>query len=99
MAEGEVPGGRVHAFISGRVQGVGFRFFVQRAASEAGVTGWVRNRWDGQVEAVAEGEPGSLARFTAALRKGPPGSFVSAVDLEWGDKQGEFEAFEIRATV
>ncbi len=90
---------RLKAVVSGRVQGVGFRYFVQRAASEAGLTGWVRNRRDGRVELVAEGEDRSMAELTAALRRGPPSSFVSDVEMEWTPATSEFDSFDIHPTV
>jgi len=92
-------GKRLHALITGRVQGVGFRFFVQQAAAGAGATGWVRNRRDGRVEVVAEADALPMAQFTAALKRGAPSSFVSDVDLEWSPATGEFAGFEIRSTV
>lgn len=92
-------GDRLHAFLSGRVQGVGFRYFVQRTAAETGATGWVRNRRDGRVEVVAEAQNPDMARFTAALRRGPPSSFVSDVETTWSRPTGEFERFDIRPTV
>lgn len=70
----------VHLEVAGRVQGVGFRWFVRQAAIEAGVVGgWVRNRADGRVEIAATGPDGALAEFVAAARKGPPGSRVEHV--------------------
>ena len=67
-------------FVSGRVQGVGFRWFAQRAAEECGVVGWVRNLPDGRVEAVAKGDPESLMAFEEALTRGPRLSHVENVD-------------------
>jgi len=67
--------------VSGRVQGVGFRYFTQAAASHAGVTGWVRNLPDGRVEAAAEGEAAAMTAFETQLRQGPPGSRVDRVDV------------------
>jgi acylphosphatase len=90
---------RLKAVVSGRVQGVGFRYFVQRAASQAGLTGWVRNRRDGCVELVAEGDERSMGELAAALRRGPPSSFVSGVETEWSRPTGEFDSFEVRPTV
>ncbi|HLH37532.1 MAG TPA: acylphosphatase [Bryobacteraceae bacterium] len=58
--------------ISGRVQGVGFRYFAERAARAAGVTGWVRNLDDGRVEVYANGTPPQLDEFESRLRSGPP---------------------------
>jgi len=65
------------AVISGSVQGVGFRFFAERAAREAGVAGWVRNRADGTVETVAEGDEDAVARYLERMRSGPGGSRVT----------------------
>ena len=65
------------AVVTGSVQGVGFRFFAERAAREAGVTGWVRNRSDGSVETVAEGEPEAVRRYLDRLRSGPSGGRVT----------------------
>ncbi|HMF93639.1 MAG TPA: acylphosphatase [Vicinamibacterales bacterium] len=68
--------------ISGRVQGVGFRFFTQEAAEREGVHGWVRNLPDGRVEAQAEGDAEALERFERALRRGPRGARVDEVDVD-----------------
>jgi acylphosphatase len=69
-----------HWFVSGRVQGVGFRAFVQRRASELGVEGWARNLEDGRVEVYAVGNPKKLSEFAAALHAGPPMSDVRTVE-------------------
>ena len=80
------------AVVTGSVQGVGFRFFAERAARETGVTGWVRNRPDGSVETVAEGEPAAVARYVEKLRWGP-GRVTNLVEEE---KPVEgFPSFEI----
>ncbi len=63
----------VHFLIQGRVQGVGFRWFVQREASELNLRGWVRNTEDGDVEVVAAGDAGDLDELRSSLRKGPRG--------------------------
>jgi acylphosphatase len=68
-------------FVSGRVQGVGFRYFVQDAAQREGVRGWVRNLGDGRVEAFAQGDADALARFEARVRQGPSMSRVVGVDI------------------
>jgi acylphosphatase len=68
-----------HYLVKGRVQGVGFRWFVQREASEIGLKGWVRNTAEGHVEVVAAGDPEDLAELKEALRKGSRGSRVDAV--------------------
>lgn len=80
------------AVVSGRVQGVGFRFFAERAAREAGVVGWVRNRPDGTVETVAQGEPEAVTRYFDRLRAGP-GRVASVVDEEAEIRQ--YPSFEI----
>ncbi|MFN2565948.1 MAG: acylphosphatase [Gemmatimonadaceae bacterium] len=70
----------LHALVRGRVQGVGFRWFVRERARELGVRGWVRNRGDGSVEVEAEGELATIERLRELLRKGPPGARVSVVE-------------------
>lgn len=69
----------VHFLIQGRVQGVGFRWFVQREASELQLRGWVRNTEDGEVEVVAAGEAADLDELRGSLRCGPRGSRVDRV--------------------
>ena len=66
--------------VTGRVQGVGFRFFVERVAQEAGLSGWVRNRSDRSVEVYAEGAAKKMDALRAALSAGPPGSRVERVE-------------------
>ena len=66
----------LHFLIQGRVQGVGFRWFVQREASELDLRGWVRNTEEGEVEVVAAGTAEDLAKLRAILRRGPRGSRV-----------------------
>jgi acylphosphatase len=82
------------AFISGRVQGVGFRFFAERAARAAGVKGWVRNLPDGRVETVAEGDEEAVSRYLERIGRGPFGGSVSGVDVEEREPEG-LERFEI----
>jgi acylphosphatase len=69
----------LHFLIKGRVQGVGFRWFVQREAGELELHGWVRNTEDGDVEVVAAGEPDDLAELRSSLHRGPRGSRVDHV--------------------
>jgi acylphosphatase len=68
--------------ISGRVQGVGFRWFAESAAARDGVHGWVRNLPDGRVEVQAEGDAEALDRFEGALRHGPPAARVETIDVD-----------------
>jgi len=89
---------RLHAIVEGRVQGVGFRYFVLDQASALGVTGWVRNRWDGSVEVTAEGVLSKLNQLLNALYRGPRGSYVTGVDVEWQSANGEFMSFQVRMT-
>ena len=90
---------RLHAYIEGRVQGVGFRAFVQREAVKLGLTGWVRNRWDRTVETVAEGPRSDLESFLSALHRGPRASNVTGVRVSWGEAEGGYESFRSRMTV
>ena len=79
-----------HFLVKGRVQGVGFRWFVQQEAFEIGLRGWVRNTDDGHVEVVASGSPEDIADLRAALRKGSRGSRVDAVvEHELADTEAE----------
>ena len=82
------------AVLSGIVQGVGFRFFAERAAREAGVAGWVRNRSDGTVETLAQGDQASVARYLDRLRVGPPGSRVMSL-VEEEAAVRSYDSFEI----
>ena len=87
----------VHFLIRGRVQGVGFRWFVHREAAELGLRGWVRNTDAGEVEVVAAGDAETIAELRVELRKGSRGSRVDAViEHELTDAEGEsLGAFEI----
>jgi acylphosphatase len=71
---------RLHLLVRGRVQGVGFRWYVRELARKLGLSGWVRNCPDGAVEIAAEGSEESLQRLQRELRIGPPGAVVSAVE-------------------
>ena len=85
------------ADVRGRVQGVGFRWFVQREAQRLGLVGYARNLPDGRrVEVVAEGERALLEQLVEALRRGPAGSYVEAVTTSWAPAMGRFEGFTIR---
>jgi len=80
----------LHFLIQGRVQGVGFRWFVHREASELDLRGWVRNTEDGDVEVVASGDVAELAELRASLRRGPRGSRVDhLIEHYLKDKEAE----------
>ncbi len=68
--------------ISGRVQGVGFRYYVQSIAQRESVTGWVRNLGDGRVETAAAGDEDAIERFERAIRQGPPAARVDGVMVD-----------------
>ena len=82
--------------IAGRVQGVGFRYSMERKARGLGVTGWVRNRRDGGVEAMVQGSAEAVAAITGWARRGPPGSLVT--DLQEFEGNGDYGTFETRPT-
>jgi acylphosphatase len=82
--------------VSGRVQGVGFRWFVLRAARQTGATGWVRNLWDGRVEVMGQGTVSILHDLESALEKGPTMSVVENVEkTEVTSEVSTFKSFEI----
>jgi acylphosphatase len=89
---------RVHIWVTGRVQGVGFRAFVATSAGFIGVTGWVRNTGYETVEAVAEGTQLQIEQFTRMIKTGPSVSRVEASRLEEETPTGEFADFEIRSS-
>jgi acylphosphatase len=86
---------RVHLKITGRVQGVGFRWATQDEATRLGVTGWVRNTDDGAVEALAEGDEERIERFVAWCRSGPPGARVHRLEERRRAATNEFDSFRI----
>ena len=88
---------RLEATVRGVVQGVGFRWFAIREAQQRGLTGWVANEHDGSVRVVAEGSPGAVAGFRAALEAGPGGAIVSAVQGVEMPATGQFDEFSIRS--
>lgn len=88
---------RVRFVITGRVQGVGFRWFVRAEARPLEVTGWVRNRPDGAVEGEAEGREDAIDALLEVLEVGPPSAIVTNVDIaEISDQRTIFKQFEIR---
>jgi len=96
--EGVFQGGRAHAFralVSGSVQGVGFRYSARREALRLGVSGWVRNLDDGDVEIWAEGDGAALADFREWLQEGPPGASIRSVDSQKAEPLGSYATFSI----
>ncbi len=88
---------RLYVIVRGRVQMVGFRYFVLEEARALGLNGWVRNGDDGAtVEVVAEGSQEDLRLLEEALRAGPRGARVEAVDATWSDALDGHESFEVR---
>jgi acylphosphatase len=87
--------GRLEAVVTGRVQGVGFRRYVQRWARKLDLTGWVRNEPDGTVRLVAEGTNDALDRLARLLWGGPPPADVASVETQRGEAEGGFDGFEV----
>ena len=90
---------RVHVWVKGRVQAVGFRAYVQQNAVQIGVTGWVRNVAYDTVEAVAEGSREQIDDFLRAVKRGPLGSRVDESREEWENVTGEFQSFQMKASI
>ena len=82
--------------LSGRVQGVGFRYFTLASAAREGIHGWVRNRGDGTVEIAAEGEAEAVERFERSIRQGPAGGRLEAVETEEAVPTGHETGFVVR---
>jgi len=87
---------RVHLCISGRVQGVYYRASMLQQAQMLGLTGWVMNRPDGSVEALAEGRQAKLDQLIAWCHQGPEGARVARVDAQWQDPENRFIGFTIK---
>ena len=83
--------------ITGRVQGVGFRYFAEAIAHREGLTGYARNRPDGTLESAIEGEAESVERFEVAMRRGPAGARVESVEVEAIAPTGRHTGFRILA--
>lgn len=87
---------RAQITVRGIVQGVNYRWFAQRNASERGLTGYVRNMPDGSVQVVAEGQRAEIEQLIEALRVGPSAAVVESVTVDWNPPQGDFQRFEVR---
>ncbi|MDY6874230.1 MAG: acylphosphatase [Chloroflexota bacterium] len=90
---------RLHAYLTGNVQGVGFRYFVLQHAQALDLTGWVRNLWDGRVEVTAEGPHDAVNQLLVHLRRGPISADVKDIDFDFSDSKGEFMRFGILQTL
>jgi len=90
-------GQRLVATVRGQVQGVGFRWFVQREAARLGLDGWVANQSDGSVEVVAEGPEAVLGELVLMLWEGPLGASVGSVDARHEPARGNLVGFTIRS--
>jgi acylphosphatase len=86
---------RLHAVIRGNVQGVGFRYYIQRKARQLGLRGWVRNNDDGTVELVAEGDKPELEQLQMAAEEGPRLARVQRVETQWSSATGGLSDFEL----
>ncbi len=87
---------RLHAIVQGHVQGVGFRAYVLGRAHKLGLTGWVRNTYQGNVEVIAEGPKPQLLTLLSDLQQGP--GYVLNVQHEWDEATGEFKSFRVEYT-
>ncbi len=90
---------RVRAVVTGRTQGVGFRYFVLDRAHQLGLRGWVRNVGRGQVEVLAEGNQEAVEELLQALRQGPRLAWVQDVTVEYHDYLGDLDSFIVESTV
>jgi acylphosphatase len=90
---------RVHVWVQGLVQNVGFRAHIEYNARQLGVAGWVRNVGYDTVEAVAEGERGNVDRFIESMKAGPGASRVNESKVEWENATGEFKEFGVKRSM
>ena len=93
-----MEGKRLHLIVSGRVQGVGFRYFTYITGSSLNLHGWVRNRSNGDVEILVEGPSNILEAFIQVIKKGPEMAHVTDVELEWSEAHQDLPPFTIRST-
>lgn len=86
---------RAHIFVSGMVHGIGYRSYARNYARELGLKGFVKNLRDGRVEIVAEGYDKQIQTLLQLLRKGPWGSKVKDIQIDWEDPKNEYEDFRV----
>jgi len=91
----EIENARAHVIVEGTVQGVFFRFHTQEMAEKLGLKGWVKNRRDGSVEAVFEGDRNKVVQIIEWCHLGPSSARVTRVHQTWEDYRGEFDDFSI----
>lgn len=84
-----------HIFITGRVQGVGFRHFTRKNAEALGVTGWVKNLPDGRVEAVFQGDEEQIEELVERCKKGPVASYVQDIKIEKDSGDEDYDDFSV----
>lgn len=89
---------RAHAFISGSVQGVSFRYYTYHEALKRGLRGWVRNLNDGRVEAVFEGEKDAIEKVLEWSQSGPPAAHVDNIEIDWLEPSDSLSDFRVRPT-
>lgn len=90
---------RLRAVVTGRVQGVGFRYFILGRARGLGLDGWVRNLRSGDVEFVAEGSREDLEQLLKSAHEGPPMSWVQDVRVTWAAARGDLDDFDVTHTI
>jgi len=86
----------LHILVTGRVQGVGFRYFTQQTAESLGLTGWVRNLPGGEVEITAQGDEKEVKRFISRIKLGPPASLVEKIHSQKKSEATRYNHFYIR---
>lgn len=87
---------RLHVFIDGHVQGVGFRYYVLEIVRNLDITGWVKNTYQEQVEVIAEGSRPTLEKLLYYLKRGPRSAIITQVTQEWKEATGEYSNFKVR---
>ncbi len=87
---------QAHLIVSGKVQGVFYRASCQEVAQALGLTGWIRNLSDGNVEALVQGEKEKIEKLIEWCKKGPAGAKVNNVNITWGNAQEEFKNFDVK---
>ena len=97
MEPGAADSVRFEASVRGRVQGVGFRYFVVREGRRLGLTGWVANEFDGSVRVVAEGSESAISQLESSLQAGPPGAIVDTVSGVRVPPTGRLDGFSVRS--